>query len=233
MVAERGLGKTVSKWLVFTQNFLFFAVGLAIIGFGAYLLLGGRIPDFDLSVQSIAIGIVVIGAIVLFVSFFGCCGSAKESRCMLGFYFALVFVVVISLIIVCAISLTGIASVDRVIETAWDKSDNTTKQWIFNHFNCCGFATPDNSTECEKMKHTYPELQGCRTALFDFISGHLTIVEIVAAVFAAFLILGLTLTCCLFCAIPTEEELRKREKDGLLAAATDLNQKNYNAVRHH
>lgn len=72
----KGIGLHLSKWLVFVQNFIFFvcthyswcsnlqAAGLAVIGFGAYLLLGGRVPGIEL-VRSMAIGVVIIGGMVV------------------------------------------------------------------------------------------------------------------------------------------------------------------------
>lgn len=72
----KGIGLHLSKWLVFVQNFIFFvctryllsskpqAAGLAVIGFGAYLLLGGHVPGIEL-VRSMAIGIVIVGGVVV------------------------------------------------------------------------------------------------------------------------------------------------------------------------
>ncbi len=59
---------------------------------------------------------------------------------------------------------------------------------------------------------------------------HLTIVEIVAIVFGAFLIVGMTLTCCLFCAIPSQEALEKAEKKRLMKEARKMNEHNYHTV---
>jgi hypothetical protein len=55
-------------------------------------------------------------------------------------------------------------------------------------------------------------------------------VEIVAIVFGALLIVGLTLTCCLFCAIPSEEAIRKAEKKRLMKEARKMNEHNYQTV---
>lgn len=98
---ELGFGLKLSKWLVFAQNFVFFVRtkcsqlkpciafasltfpqlgGAAVICFAAYLLLGGPVISTLHLIKSITIGMLSIGALILFVSFFGCCGSARESR---------------------------------------------------------------------------------------------------------------------------------------------------------
>jgi len=231
---ERGLGLTLSKYLVFAQNFLFFAIGAAIIGVGSYLLLGGSIPGFSL-VNPLSIAVVVIGSIVLVVSFFGCCGSARENRCMLGIYFVLVLILVIGTIIVGVFAFSKFFTINNgtFLEEIWDASGEDTKKWFLDNFHCCGFILPDNSTLCVDAKKIHPNITGCRDAIIEWVSDHLTITEIVAIVFSALLIVGLTLTCCLFCAIPSDEAKRKKEeksKNKLIQDAEKLNQANYNSV---
>lgn len=50
--------------------------------------------------------------ITLFVSFFGCWGAARQDRCLLGFYFALVFILLLAAIAAAILAFSGIVAVD-------------------------------------------------------------------------------------------------------------------------
>jgi len=45
----------------------------------------GALPIFftDSTLFSVGIFVIIVGGIILIVSFFGCCGAIKENRCML------------------------------------------------------------------------------------------------------------------------------------------------------
>jgi len=66
-----------------------------LLGVGIYVHL--KIGDYvDLSSVKYVTGsiiIIVVGAIIAVIAFFGCCGAAKESRCLLGTFFALMLLV--------------------------------------------------------------------------------------------------------------------------------------------
>lgn len=205
---------------------------------------------------------------VLVVSFFGCCGSARENRwydhsllfsllfSMLGSYFTLVLLIVLGLAACGIIAFAGFWRTDDLVQkgecfnsqtnaSAWDKADNSTKVWIYDHFECCGFVEPNwNDTLCIDVQKKFPNatISGCRDALVrvqvflpyndqeNWMLQHLTVVEIVAVVFGVVLIVGLTLTCCLFCAIPSQAKLEKKERKKLLKQAKHMNHDNYQSV---
>jgi hypothetical protein len=50
--------------------------GAGLIGLGVYSIVGGNIPNLPL-VKTISIAVSVVGAVILFIAFFGCCGSIK------------------------------------------------------------------------------------------------------------------------------------------------------------
>jgi len=220
-----GLGLTLSKWFVFSQNFIFFLIGTGLLGFTGYLLAGGHVPHIDI-VKTVSIGLLVVGGVVLFVSFFGCCGAIRLNRGLLGIYFFFVLLLVLAVGALGVVSFSNFFKVDTVLEDAWEKFDNQTKTWIYKNFDCCGFVKPDNSTACKNIPH----VEGCKEKLEDWVNKNLTVFIIAAVVFAAFLILGLTLTCCLFCAIPSVEEEKRKEEKRLIQLAKEMNQKNYNST---
>ncbi|NXP70868.1 TSN2 protein, partial [Ramphastos sulfuratus] len=73
--------------------------GLAVIAFGLWLRFGGVMADFATDKRSpeyFFMGLYVLvgaGALMSAVGFFGCCGAARESQCLLGAFFACLLVV--------------------------------------------------------------------------------------------------------------------------------------------
>ena len=90
-------------------------MGCVVLGFGIYALAEGKDlvdlvkdgnGDAITLYSSASIFLVVIGLFIIVVTFFGCCGALKESKCMLGTYFAIVLVFFIILIVAAIIGYT-------------------------------------------------------------------------------------------------------------------------------
>ncbi|XP_038078918.1 tetraspanin-9-like [Patiria miniata] len=79
-----------AKCFLFVFNLLFFIAGVAVLAVGAYLYsregpFATLLPSFPfLNVTTLT---MVVGCIIMAVSFLGCCGAIKESECMLAAYF--------------------------------------------------------------------------------------------------------------------------------------------------
>lgn len=86
------------KYIVFLCNFVFFITGCVVIGFGVYLHV--QMNDYynfiDSKYVSSALILMVAGAVIVVVAFFGCCGACTESACMMytfGFLLSLILMV--------------------------------------------------------------------------------------------------------------------------------------------
>lgn len=87
---------TCAKWFLFATNFLIFVLSCVGVGLGiwvfcdrsSFLNLLDQVNWRDDATAHIyssgAILILVTAIAAIFLSFFGCCGASKESRCMLG-----------------------------------------------------------------------------------------------------------------------------------------------------
>lgn len=83
------------KYLIFIFNFIFFLIGCAILGLGIWLKVEkGEYVDISqydyLTAANIAIA---VGAVILVVSFLGCCGAIKEVAPMLMAFFVLLIII--------------------------------------------------------------------------------------------------------------------------------------------
>ena len=79
--------------LVAIFDFFLFLIGATLIGVGAYIhvKMSDYLTYFDASVL-----FIVLGAIVLILGFFGCCGACTENSCMMFTFATLLALVVIA-----------------------------------------------------------------------------------------------------------------------------------------
>jgi len=112
------------KYLLFTTNFLIFILGVAVFGCGIWVLVDQpsfmnlfdqatqNVPEltenFDITLYaSAAYILLVVSVLVVIISFFGCCGAWKESKCMLGTYFTLILAMFIVMVVGAVLGYSG------------------------------------------------------------------------------------------------------------------------------
>ncbi|XP_051961880.1 CD63 antigen-like [Xyrauchen texanus] len=106
-MAVEGGAKCV-KYLLFFFNFIFWLCGLALIVLGILVYIGFRNVAVIKGSYGPAIFIIVVGVIIFFIAFFGCCGACNENHCMIT-----TFAVFLSLIIICEIAVAIVGYVFR------------------------------------------------------------------------------------------------------------------------
>jgi len=160
----------IIKYMLFITNFLVFIMGCVVLGIGIFAIVNGAALmdlvdeantalDKDLTLNvftSAAIILIVVSVFVVIVTFFGCCGAIKESKCMLGTYFTIILVMFVILIVGSVIGYQ--ASFDKISgeldETMISFLDKTktegenvdkgklaiTKAWnsVQEDYTCCG-----------------------------------------------------------------------------------------------
>ncbi|OQV21208.1 putative CD63 antigen [Hypsibius exemplaris] len=94
------IGQSLLKWLILFFNLLFWISGIVLIIAGAVCQTVYRpyLSFLDDEYFGAPVLLIVVGSVITIIAFFGCCGSAKESYCMLmtfavllGFIFVLEF----------------------------------------------------------------------------------------------------------------------------------------------
>jgi len=111
------LAEGLAKLFLFVFNTVFFIIGVALVGIGAFVLVDDSyilsafsyvpetVPVSSTDVQSILDGtsflksaayiLIAVGAFVLLIGFCGCCGACCKNRCMLGTYAFVVLLIFI------------------------------------------------------------------------------------------------------------------------------------------
>lgn len=93
-----GCGTKIVQYLFFAFNFLFFVLGMAVLGFGIYSRVENDswrdLIDSDTIMQAANL-LIASGIIVAFIGFLGCCGACKRWQWMLILYAVVVILIFI------------------------------------------------------------------------------------------------------------------------------------------
>ena len=81
-------------------NLIFALVGLVLMGLGVFVQVEAKdyLNFLGNNYTNTPVFIIVLGAIIFVVAFFGCCGAIKENKCLMYTYGFLLLVQVIKLL---------------------------------------------------------------------------------------------------------------------------------------
>ncbi|CAK1543286.1 unnamed protein product [Leptosia nina] len=208
----------IVKYILLIANFIFTLAGLTLIGLGIAALVNtdelSQVATIPL--RAIPISIIVLGAVIFLISFFGCCGSMKENRCLLLMYSLFMLLLAGGKIYLTVLLLRNVNSVNELVEEWIGKAFNNSElrptfHAIETTFRCCGTTGPDSYTGILAALPPSccpdPDLQqtcernnafgGCFTIITDFLEKYgevfgavlltVLIIEFVAAIFAILL----------------------------------------------
>jgi len=128
--------------MLWSMNFILFIFGLAEIGVGIYVMTSDTTAWTGTFLPNIAIG---TGIIVTMIAFLGCCGSAKENRCMLWTYACLLFWIILPQTVGITILFVGNEYTEDFLSSCWNKLSDESKTRIEEKYECCSFN--GNSTD--------------------------------------------------------------------------------------
>lgn len=159
-------GAKCAKALLISFNLMFWLSGLALIGLGAFLLIDEhratlfrlfRVDENYALPQYLAYALIGTGLLVLLIGFFGCCGAVKESKCLLGAYFAFLFVILACEL---AIGIFALIFQDKMLSDMKENLNNALKKdygkkthvttafdWAQAKMLCCGVSGPSDYAE--------------------------------------------------------------------------------------
>jgi len=142
-------GAKCVKYTLFVINLLFLLAALALIIVGAVVQVQGTKNGFGESVSGAGIFIIVIGAIVFVVCFFGCAGAINNNYCMVVTYGVLLLILLLAEV---AGIITGFVLKDKIQSSVNDAMEQyqrdydgknvtiATQTWdnLQKSFVCCG-----------------------------------------------------------------------------------------------
>ncbi|GAA55584.1 23 kDa integral membrane protein, partial [Clonorchis sinensis] len=128
------------------------ALLLIIVGSWVQVKFSDYGPELQKVWQAAPIALIVLGAIILLVSFLGCCGAIKENVCMLYTYGVLLVILLIAEIVAAIMTVVYKDKIDPEIEKIFkdavrDYPKPEIQQsidLIQKTFECCGATGPED-----------------------------------------------------------------------------------------
>nr|VZH99990.1 unnamed protein product [Spirometra erinaceieuropaei] len=187
-------------------NFVVFLCGILLVAFASYVLHQFNTVFYGLKAQEygVVIGLLVLGLLIFFLGFLGCCGAWKESICMLTTFATIIGILLVVQVIVAIVGfvykdeIPKIAKeyLDRALEEAKSQGGSPIMQEIERTFHCCGVSGPlDYGAKLPESCGT--SSVGCAQLAEDYIRGHSTTLFIVAIVVALLQLAAVIVACCL------------------------------------
>lgn len=138
--------KFLIKYILIIANLLFFIVGTSLLVLGILgLSVLSDIIDVLSFIEAIPVLIASVGAVVMVISFFGCCGAAKQNKCMLYFYAGLMLIIVALKIWIATEIFRNLSNmqewVSNALEDIFGAPDVFSVFEVF--FSCCGTSGPE------------------------------------------------------------------------------------------
>ncbi|XP_044139512.1 tetraspanin-2-like [Bufo gargarizans] len=212
------------KYLLLTFNLIFLLAGSAIIGVGLWLLLGGNIKELSDGDEEVFafffIGLYVLigaGALMMLIGFFGCCGAARESQCLLGAFFVCLLVIFAAEVTAGVIAFLGkqeaVKEAKKIYTDAYNnyiqhKEENTTLLDFHTLAKCCGNEDPESAKNVRNLcLEEHKEHKDCLQAIEKVVHHYFQIVGILAVATAGITIFGMIFSMVLCCAIRNSRDM--------------------------
>ncbi|XP_030076832.1 tetraspanin-2 [Microcaecilia unicolor] len=207
------------KYLLFTFNLIFWLAGCAVMAVGLWLRFGGEIPELLADGEEVPsffyTGLYVLigaGALMMLVGFFGCCGAARESQCLLGSFFTCLLVIFAAEVTAGVFVFIGknmaVEEVQNIYIKYYDayvngeEKENKTLLSFHKVLNCCGKDSNENAARMEALcPPPETEHRNCIEEIQKLINSKLQIVGIVGITIAGVTIFGMIFSMVLCCAI--------------------------------
>lgn len=160
-------GMACVKYLTFLFNLIFAITGIVFIAVGTVILVvySGYDNFMDSWFFVAPMLMIIVGAIMFIVSFFGCCGAVKENYCMM-ITFSVLILLIFSLELCAGISgYTMRGEVRKMVENRlnstmehYSNNDDIRRSWdIMQHdLQCCGMTGPNNWAQVGFLDNSVP-----------------------------------------------------------------------------
>uniref|UniRef100_A0A0A9VZB5 Tetraspanin n=2 Tax=Lygus hesperus TaxID=30085 RepID=A0A0A9VZB5_LYGHE len=221
-----GCGQFI-KYSMFVSNFIIFVGGLTVFGLGIWTVMDksfiNELLGTNLYMGAVYI-LIVSGAIVSLIAFFGCIGAIKEIKCMLLTYALFLFIVLVVMLVG---GILGYVFREKVRHTMEVEMYSTIKQYnekrsirrawddTQDNLQCCGVSSytdwrgniPDSCCREANGKKlnckTFPTAlniysNGCLNITEKYVKEHASIIGASAVTVSGLMVLGLIFSLVMF-----------------------------------
>ncbi|XP_074525416.1 leukocyte surface antigen CD53 [Halichoeres trimaculatus] len=211
------------KYTMCVANLLCFMCGVAVLCFGAYMMMEFKMPlTPTLAKFSIANLLLICGIIITCVSFLGFLGALKENRCLLLTFFLLLFLVMLMELTAACLLLMYDNKIAEWVEkdledglkAAKDNRNSTSamNDWdlLQEQLDCCGVKNQSDwgqdvpssccAAQCNTSQPKYKE-KGCLPKLKTLFEDNFLTTGISVIVLCVIEVLGMCFAMTLFCHI--------------------------------
>ncbi|XP_026178010.1 leukocyte surface antigen CD53 [Mastacembelus armatus] len=210
------------KYTMCVANFLCFLCGVAVLGFGVYIMVNFEMAALTptLATFKVANALLISGIIITCVSFLGFVGALKENRCLLLTFFLLLFLLMLVELTAACLLLMYEAKISELVQTDLKKGLDQVKQkpgnssavmWdlVQQQLDCCGVENVTDWGEkvpescCKNNCTTNPvyRKQGCLSVMKNKFEEHFLITGISVIVLCIIEVLGMCFAMTLYCHI--------------------------------
>lgn len=195
-------GKCV-RWCLIGMNIVFLVLGLTIIGLGAYVYNTDVMVTVAGSAKALPVLVIIIGALVSFISFLGCCSAKQEIRCLLYVYIVIIVVILVLEFILAVVVLTKSSKAKEVVKDGWTSLSDADRNTWQSKLDCCGFDT-FNVTAGSVCPPT--ATKSCVSSLEDRFQSATTVLGVALLVIITYEVFSVIFSWCLIRSITSAKE---------------------------
>lgn len=224
-------GASLVKYLVFLFNLIFAISGVVLLVIG--VLFRTKSAEIIEPLESTALGVapilvIIVGAVIFVIAFFGCCGAIRESSCMLTTYGIILLVLFILQVAIGVFAYLQIKDEDQFkslvrngLQTTFNKynTDPTAKEefdLIQYTVHCCGVNSfldwglnvppsccKDKNPQCSPLSLDLYR-KGCTEKVFVTVTDNVKNIAIVVIALSATELIAAIFSFCLSSSIRSD-----------------------------
>ncbi|KAK6188417.1 hypothetical protein SNE40_004594 [Patella caerulea] len=139
--------KGIVRYSFIFVNFLFWAIGLAVVAFVSWLLATNpSVSNFLSGTFIFTYTLISLGILVFIIGLFGCIGGCTESPCLLKTYIS--FITALFFLEVCTILAAYVQKdqIPKYTASGWREFNQETRGLIQTELRCCGYNDSNEYT---------------------------------------------------------------------------------------
>ncbi|TPP56617.1 Tetraspanin [Fasciola gigantica] len=210
------------KYSMFAFCLIAWLIGLITLIVGIVARVSGSFGPLDAHIPAVHSGanlLIAVGFFIMIMGFLGCCGTIRESQCMLFSFFLFVFFCFTLLMAAGLWAVAWSSKLDDYLYRYLEKQvvnyrehetqNESTKLMDFlqRKYTCCGVSSAADygskpvPRSCGESASVYSKLSGCHAVLVEVCKSNLSLICGIGIGFALIMILGMVCSMMLCCAL--------------------------------